>query len=195
MFVQELMTRRPAVVRPDTTVKDALVVLDRHRITSLPVVDAADRVLGVVSEADLIRDSVAQDRRSSILPTPDALDRPATVADVMSRHAVSVQPHTDLADAVELMTSTSIKSLPVVDDRGRLLGIVSRSDVVHALARSDDTLTAELDELMRSLGHDDWLVEVDDGVVVISGPRSDKERALARAAAGSVTGVIEVRVG
>lgn len=194
MFVQDLMTRRPAVVTPGTAVKEALVVLDRHRVTSLPVVDDAGRVLGVVSEADLIRDSVAQDRRSSILPTTEANDRPGTVADVMSRLAVTVQPHTDLADAVELMTSTSVKSLPVVDEHGRIVGIVSRSDVVHALARADDTLAAELDDLMRSLGHEDWLVEVEDGVVVISGPGSDKERAIARAAAGSVTGVIEVRI-
>jgi CBS domain-containing protein len=194
MFVDELMTRRPAVVTPETAVKEALVVLDRHQVTSLPVVDGAGRVVGVVSEADLIRDSVAQDRRASILPVSGAHDRPATVADVMSRHAVTVHPRTDLADAVELMTSTSVKSLPVVDERGRILGIVSRSDVVHALARSDETLTLELEDLMGSLGHEEWLVQVEDGVVVISGPGDDKERALARAAAGSVTGVIEVRV-
>lgn len=194
MFVHDVMTARPTAATPGMSVKEALVLLDRHRITSLPVVDGAGHVLGVVSEADLIRERIDPDARAHILGGQTFDDRPATVEDVMTRHPMTVHRQTDLAEAVDLMTSTSVKSLPVVDDHDRLVGIISRSDVVRVLARSDDALEAEVDELLRSLGHDEWLVEVTDGVVLVSGPATERDRTLAHTAAGSVSGVVHVRV-
>ena len=194
MFVHDLMTRRPTAVHQGTSVKEALVLLDRHHITSLPLVDGAGHVLGVVSEADLIRDQLAADPRAHLDEYDVPADRPATVSDVMTRQVVSVHPGADVQEAVELLTSTAVKSLPVVDDHGRLVGVFSRSDVVRVLARSDDELTAEVDSLMTALGHPDWLVEVTQGVVSVSGPTSPGDRALARAAAASVAGVVETQV-
>ncbi len=137
MFVEDVMTTHPVTVTEAATVQEALQLLDTYSVTSLPVVDPAGRIRGVVSEADLIRDRVRPDplhreAPGSRPPTPLPL-----VGDVCSRHAVTAHPHDDLADVVELLTSTAIKSVPVVDRKGVVLGVLSRSDVVHLLARAD----------------------------------------------------------
>lgn len=194
MLVHELMTPDPMTVQVDTTVKDALQLMSEHRVTSLPVVNHRGRICGVVSEADLIRDRVAPDQRLHEIPLSSDPIGPARVVDeVMTPHAMTVEPHTDLAVAVELMTSTSVKSLPVVDAHAHVVGIISRSDVVRLLARSDATLGHEIDSLLQELGHPDWLVEVHEGVAEVSGPEDGSERALAALAARSVPGVVDIR--
>jgi CBS domain-containing protein len=193
MLVNELMTPNPVTVRTDTPVKDALQRMSEHGVTSLPVVTHRGRVCGVVSEADLIRDRVAPDQRLHEIPlAPERIGQARLIEEVMTPHAITVEPHTDLAVAVELMTSTSVKSLPVVDSHAHVVGIISRSDVVKLLARSDETLGNEVDELLRALGHADWLVEVHEGVVEVSGPEDSSERALAALAARSVPGVVDI---
>ena len=195
MFVQDVMTKDPVTVETGTSVKEALVLLARHGVTSLPVVGSGRRIRGVVSEADLIRESVARDPRVQETPIEGcAVDPPRTVDEVFTPHAVAVHPDDDLATAVELMTSTSVKSLPVVDRKDRLVGIISRSDVVRLLARADSSIEGEVDELLRSLGYPNWLVEVHDGVVEVTGPVGPSEAALARTVAGTVPGVVDVRV-
>jgi len=196
MFVQDVMTGDPVTVRTGTAVKEALMLLACHGVTSMPVVSAGHRIRGVVSEADLIRESVARDPRVQETPLDqgDDLMLPRTVDEVFTPHAVVVHPDDDLATAVELMTSTSVKSLPVVDRNHRVVGIVSRSDVVRLLARADTTIEGEVDELLRSLGYPNWLVEVHDGVVELTGPSGPSEIGLARTVAGTVPGVVDVRV-
>jgi CBS-domain-containing membrane protein len=196
MIVRELMTHHPIAVRPETTVKAALRLLDDNNITMLPVVAADRRVHGVVSEADLIRDLVDRDPRDQERPraAERTLDRPRQVVDVMSNRAVTVRPETDVAVAVEIATSTGIKSLPVVDERDRLVGVLSRRDVVRVLAREDELVEAEIDGLLVSVGFRDWLVDVHDGIAEITGPAGTPERGVVRALAGSVPGVLEVRV-
>lgn len=196
MLVHDVMTKDPVTVQSDTSVKEALVLLARHGVTSMPVVSSARQIRGVVSEADLIRESVARDSRLQETPLDQGGDPmlPRTVDEVFTPHAVVVRPDDDLATAVELMTSTSVKSLPVVDRKQRVIGIVSRSDVVRLLARADTTIEGEVDELLRSLGYPNWLVEVHDGVVEVTGPVDASETALARTVAGTVAGVVDVRV-
>ena len=82
----------------------------------------------------------------------------------------------------------------MLDENGRLAGMLSRSDVVAAMARSDEVIAADIDELLHSLGHGDWLVEVDDGSVDISGPSGAAEHSLAHAVAHTIPGVVEVRI-
>lgn len=195
MFVQDVMTPDPVTVRTDSSVKEALTLLARYDVTSLPVVDADGKIRGVVSEADLIRESVARDARTQeMIHKEPEITRPRTVEEVFTPHAVTVRTRDDLAEAVDVMTSTMVKSLPVVDGDDRVVGIVSRSDVVRLLARADDVIQAELDEMLRSLGHSDWLVEVHDGVVDVTGPTADNDREIARLAARTVPGVVEVHV-
>jgi CBS domain-containing protein len=194
MIVRELMTSNPKTVRPDTTVKEALRVLDEHNVTSLPVVDGAGHIVGVVSEADLIRDLVAPDNRLHAAPVePENYDRPRYVDDVMTAHPVTVRPDTDLATAVDLATTTGVKSLPVVEG-DRVVGMLSRRDVVRMLARSDQQLEGEVDALLLWAGLRDWLVDVHDGIAEITGPPDGGQRVVARVIAGSVPGVVEVRV-
>ena len=85
-----------------------------------------------------------------------------------------------------------MKSVPVVEG-SRLVGMISRRDVVHALARADTDVESQLDDLYRTLGVD-WTVEVHDGAVTVEGPVGAKARALAETAAGTVPGVVSVTV-
>jgi CBS domain-containing protein len=195
MLVREVMTTEPVTVDPDTATKMALCMLDEHAITSMPVVQDG-RIVGVVSEADLVRDAVPRDGRTQLLPTvddPSPQLSSSRVVDVMNHHPLTVEANLDLADAVDLMTSTAVKSVPVVDRAERLVGMLSRRDVVHLLARGDNLISQQLDALNSSLGVD-WLVDVRDGVVTVEGPVGDKERALAKTAAATVPGVLSVTV-
>lgn len=196
MLVREAMSTTPTTVTPDTRIKAALTLLAEHRLTALPVVDEHGQLHGMVSEADLIRESLPRDPR--LHEIPDAGERlalPQIVHEVYTPHAISVRPDDDLADAVELMTSTSIKSLPVVDERSRVVGVVSRSDVVRILARADSAIETEVLAMMKDLGHGGWLVDVEAGVVRVDGPSGPGEESIASVAARAVPGVVDVRIG
>jgi CBS domain-containing protein len=196
MLVREVMTHHAVTVAPDTSVKDALTVLERHHVTAVPVVDVAGIIRGVVSEADLIRDLVLPDQRSHERPeSRETHDRPQVVRDVMTTHAITVGPVTDVAVAVDLMTTLGIKSVPVVDRDERVLGMLSRSDIVQVLAQSDDELERQVDAVLAEVGLGDWLVAVTDGEVHLTGPPDSPYRETARAVAGSVPGVVAVQVG
>jgi CBS domain-containing protein len=191
MLVREVMTSPVHTVTPETRVKEALRILDEHAITALPVVDDHGHPVGVVS-VDLLWGALRTDQRRHEIPGTDDPELPRSVAEVMSHHPITVAPDSDLADAVDVMMSTAVKSLPVVED-GEIVGVVSRRDVVHALARSDDDIRAEVDDVLRQ-AEVDWLVEVTDGVVAVDGPETDGEARLARALAATVAGVVGVDV-
>ena len=195
MFVRELMTSDPLTAKPEDGIKQTLSVMAEHGVTSLPVVDLTGRIQGVVSEADLIGDAVARDPRAREIPVEHwRRSSPRTVGEVYTTHPITVRPHDDVVTAVEVMTSTAVKSLPVVDDHQRVVGIVSRSDVVRMLARADSAIAAEVENLLGSLGRGDWLVEVRDGIVEVVGPEGSAEGSLADVAVSTVAGVMEVRI-
>ena len=122
MLVFEVMTKDPVTVRPGTSIKEALRVLADNHVTALPVATSEGSPAGVVSEADLIRELIPRDPRAHEIPPVDDRRRATVVEDVMSAHAVTVHPETDLAEAVELLTSTTVKSVPVVDRQGHAEG-------------------------------------------------------------------------
>jgi predicted transcriptional regulator len=149
-------------------------------------------LIGVVSEADVVRESLVVDHGAHLLVEPVSQAPAAScVAEVMTALPVTVHPDTDLAEAAQLMTESAVKSLPVVED-SRLVGIVSRTDVVRMLARRDERVEADIDELIRSEGMS-WLVEVEDGVAVLEGAGHPSDVRLARALAFTVPGVVGVR--
>lgn len=192
MLVREVMTTEPITVRVETSVREALGLLDQHSITSLPVVADDSVVVGVLSEADLLVGRLLHDDRSSILPrTAETRGTADSVGAVMSRRPVTVTEGTDLADVARIMSSTGFKSMPVVDSSGRLVGVVSRRDIVRTLARSDADIEHDLTDLFRTLDVD-WMARVHDGRVRISGATDDKARSLAHAVASTVAGVLHV---
>lgn len=195
MIVREVMTRPALTVRSSTPIKAALTLLDEHNITALPVVNHDGKIRGVVSEADLIRDAVPPDLRLHLsygVPETSVLP-PRAVGEVMNRHPVTVHPESDLAEAIDLLTSVGIKSLPVVDDHDTVVGVISRRDVVHVLARPDQLIEAETDDLFRRLGLE-WSVIVENGVAQVSGPGSDRGNGVASVVAAAVPGVVGVFV-
>lgn len=194
MLVREVMTSPALTVRMETPLKEALTLLDEHKVTMLPVVTQAGVIVGILSEADLVREALPPDLRAHLIPSEDlGPERAHEVSELMSAHPVTVHEDTDLSAAAVLMTDTTVKSLPVVDHDNRVVGVVSRRDIVHVLARPDEVIEAEMDELFRQLGTD-WLVDVSDGVATISGPVAEADREMAHAAALSVPGIRNVRV-
>lgn len=193
MLVKEVMTSPVITVRPQMTLKEATQLLEKHRITAMPVVDGHGTLVGVLSEADIIQDAVLPDPRAHEMPVRIAAAPRATrVADVMSRYLLTLPPNADLTEAAELMTSSVVKSLPVVEN-GLVVGIISRVDIIRVLARSDESVAAEVDGLVHTAG-EDWTVDVRDGVVTIEGPQTASERECAQVLAATVPGVVAVRV-
>lgn len=123
--VQDVMTIEVVVAQPTTPVKQVARLLADHRLSALPVVDGCGRVLGVVSEADLPGDG---------RPVADG-QAAATAAGVMTSPAVAVMPQATVTEAASRMQAAGVKRLPVVAGSGRLVGIVSRADLLRPLTR------------------------------------------------------------
>jgi CBS domain-containing protein len=191
MLVRDVMTSPAVAVAATASVKEGLRLLDDHKVTAMPVVSSEGRLLGIVSEADLLQDAVRQDSRTHLIPHEHTGTPPLRVEDVMSTLPLTVAPDSDLTEAVDLMIGTAVKSLPVVE-HDVVVGVVSRSDVVHLLARSDDSLCAEIDELLRSADVE-YDVDVQDGHVVLDGSADPHVQRVAEVIAGSVRGVLSVR--
>ena len=156
MRAADIMTERVLRVRPETSVLDIATTLSERGISALPVVDAEDRLVGIVTEGDLMRRPEIGTDVSQRTAEPDSLlerlsravayvkMHGTTAADVMTRNVITVTPDTPLSKIAELMASRNIKRVPVVDE-GDLIGIVSRLDLVRALLVQD--LTAPKEEL------------------------------------------------
>lgn len=193
MLVQELMSDDVAVVSPGSTLKAALRTLAGRRVTALPVVDGT-ALVGIVSESDVVRGLLEPDPRTRMsrpltrMPVTSA----ATVRDVMRSPVVTVRPDDDVVDVLERCTRAGVRSLPVIDGEGHVVGMVSRSDVVLLLARSDADVREAVVDLLRSWGGS-WQVEVHDGVVHLGSSgaaRGDLDAA--ELVVGTVPGVLAV---
>ncbi|GAA2552819.1 CBS domain-containing protein [Pseudonocardia hydrocarbonoxydans] len=132
MQARDVMTSPVITLRPDTPVRAAAALLISHGFTASPVVDADGRLLGIVTEADLMRGRIVREG-GAVTDAPE----PA-VAAVMSGDPVTAGPGDDLADVVATMLEHGFRSLPVV--RGTdLVGILSRRDVLRCVARGELT--------------------------------------------------------
>ncbi|MEU3090458.1 CBS domain-containing protein [Streptomyces massasporeus] len=201
--VSDVMTRTVVALAAGATFKEIVRTVEGQRISALPVVDTHKRVVGVVSEADLLRkeefrDS-APDRGPRARP-PEGLEKAQaiTAADLMTFPAVTVHPGATLAQAARLMARRKIKRLPVVDDEGVLRGIVSRSDLLRVFMRPDHDIAQEIrHEILAGRlpdGIDSVRVEVDEGVVTLTGRVPDTSVVpLAVRLVRSVEGVVDVR--
>ncbi len=193
MLVHEVMTSPAVTVGPEASVKQAVRTLDDLQITSMPVVDESGHLVGVVSEADVLRDTLPPDRRvHEQLVELTAPPVHLRVTDVMTHLPVTVSPDEDLSRAVELMVDTQIKSLPVVTF-GRVVGMVSRRDVIAVLARVDVLIEAEVDDALRLAGVE-CTVEVNDGIVHLRDANGPDSLRIAQVIASRAAGVVGVSV-
>ena len=192
MLVREIMTSPAYSVHEDASLEEALKLIATARVTSLPVVDGGEHVVGIISEADLLKQDLEPDPRAHARPIPQAAESLLTrVGQVMTAHPHTVREDSDVAELARTFASTSWKSVPVV--RGDvLLGVVSRSDVIRALSRSDKDIAAEITRTLAEAGLRAWRIDVLDGVVHITGNASDRERAAVTSVAQSVKGVRHV---
>src|SRR4051812_34876305 len=182
MLVQDVMTREPTTVTPETSIKRAAEILVERQISSLPVLDERGRVCGVLSEADLIRDAFVPDARGHMLPARygEHGEHPTqtSVEDEMTPHAITAHATGDIAAVAGLVQSAGVKSIPVIDDDRHRVGVVSRSDLVRVRARADELIAREVDARLVSMGLADWRVSVTGGNVELDGPAGAIDRSM-----------------
>ena len=145
MLVRDIMTSPAVTIHAADTVVEAARVLERRSLTSLPVVDGDCRLLGIISESDVIGRLPAPDECA------DGLRRRADstlVSDVMTHRVVTAAADDDLAGVIALMSGTALKSVPVILN-GRVAGMVSRRDIVRAMVHADLDARST-DELSRA---------------------------------------------
>jgi CBS domain-containing protein len=153
MRIEALMTAQVLAVTPETPLKDVARLLSEHHISGVPVCGADGELLGVVSEADILRKEEGIAARGGgrfgwlFRLFDDELDkvRAETAGEAMTAPASTIRPKQQVSEAAALMVEHGINRLPVVDD-GRLVGIVSRADLVRAFHRSDAEIEREIRE-------------------------------------------------
>jgi CBS domain-containing protein len=202
--VRDVMTTKVVTASPDTPYKQLVLLLAEHRVSAVPVVDQRRHVLGVVSEADLLLKQEhlqglaealwLESRRRRV---ERAKASGAVAADLMTSPAVTVGRDTSVVEAARLLHARGVKRLPVEDVLGRLVGIVSRADLLVGFLRADEEIRREiLEDLIRRdfvMGPERFHVNVRDGVVVLQGSceRRSLIPMLVRAVEG-VEGVVRV---
>jgi CBS domain-containing protein len=215
MRAHQIMTKPVFTVLPDATILEAANLMLRRHISGLPVVDAAGKLVGIVSEGDFIRRSEigTQKKRGRWLKFLLGAGNAATdyvhehgrkISEVMTVNPITITEETPLDQIVSSMESNGVKRLPVMRD-GRLVGIVSRANLLQAvagLARDIPDPTADDDHIrsriVAAIGKNDWSpfglnVIVRDGIVHLSGViTAERSRQASIVAAENVTGVRKV---
>ncbi|MFD0268210.1 CBS domain-containing protein [Streptomyces sp. NPDC127106] len=197
--VSDVMTHTAIAIGREASYKEIVELMQEWKVSAVPVLEGEGRVVGVVSEADLLPKE--EFRREEPL-LPDQLDEASKAGgvlaeDLMSSPAVTVHPDATLAEAARIMARKHVKRLPVVNGVGMLEGVVSRSDLLKVFLRPDEELEEEirqavLSELAPGVALDFSVV---DGVVTVQGALRD--RALVPLLARSiraVEGVVDVRM-
>lgn len=177
-IVKDVMTRHVVAVRENASFKEMAIRLREHRISAFPVLDLDNKVIGVVSEADLLAKEAleypAGGRISGIRHHREqAKAAGTTAADLMTTPPATIGPNDFLSRAARLMYERKVKRLPVVDDDGRLIGIVSRTDLLSVYSRADADIRRDVAEgiILGTLLCDPakFTITVKDGIVTIEG--------------------------
>ena len=179
--VKDVMSAEVVAVRRGASFKEMAASLRQYRISAFPVIDDNGKVIGVVSEADLLAKEALADGQAGIPggvtgllhhkqhEKADAL----TAGEMMTHPAVTVRPDDTVEHAARMMYTLQVKRLPVVDAGGCLIGIVSRSDVLAVFDRPDSEILAEItdDVILHEFLIDPamFVVTISDGVVTIRG--------------------------
>lgn len=189
MKVGDVMKTAVMTVDPETPLKNAARILTEFGISGLPVVDADGAVVGVVSETDILfKELGARRRRARLADALSAARRSRrrktgaeTAGEAMTSPAVTISSDASVADAARVMLERRVNRLPVI--RGdRLIGIVTRADLVRAFTRSDEEIAADLDALLVDrfwLQPTAVIADVSDGRVTLLGEVDSRETAAA----------------
>jgi CBS domain-containing protein len=199
--VKDVMTTRVIWVKKDTAFREMAAALREYRVSAFPVVDDDRKVIGVVSEADMLNKEALDDEPgliSGILHRRDqAKARGITAGELMTTVVVTVRPQDTVQHAAKLMYGRGVKRLPVTDESGRLVGIVSRSDLLAVFDRPDEDIRKDIADaiLLHEFLIDPrrFRVTVEAGVVTLEG--TPETAALGRALvrkARHVSGVVAV---
>jgi CBS domain-containing protein len=197
MRANELMSRPVVTVATDATTRQVARMLVDNDITAAPVVDENGRLVGIVSEADLIRGQIQPDGRAHLTNLTDpTIPQPRTLAEIMTRDVICVPTSADAADIAALMLKAAIRSVPVVKDDVPV-GMVSRRDLLATLVRDDGAIAAEVTARLTDYanGPSPFTVTVTDGVVTLTGDSTVDEFRIARLLTGTVVGVKRVHPG
>ncbi|MFJ6054328.1 CBS domain-containing protein [Streptomyces sp. NPDC092307] len=197
--VSDVMTHTAIAIGREASYKEIVELMHQWKVSAVPVLEGEGRVVGVVSEADLLP---KEEFRRTAPTLPDQLEEASKAAGVlaeelMSSPAITVHPDAPVAEAARIMALRHVKRLPVVNALGMLEGVVSRSDLLKVFLRPDEELEEEirqsvLTELTPGVNVD---FAVRDGVVTLRGPLRDRALVplLARAIR-AVEGVVDVRL-
>lgn len=146
--VADVMSRNPVVVKRETSLTEAIKILAERRISGLPVVDDSGKLIGIISETDLMwqETGVTPPAYIMFLDSVIYLQNPATyerdlhkalgqtVGEVMSKDPITIAPDKSLRDAAKLMHDKNIHRLPILDSEGQVIGILTRGDIIRAMA-------------------------------------------------------------
>jgi len=201
--VRDVMTTPVVTVRPGAPFKQVVARLRAARVGAVPVIGDHGLVLGIVCEHDLLAKKAGPGRSPGRLPRArhrreHRQAAAATAGGLMTSPAVTVRAGATTAEAARLMYRTRLASLPVVDPAGRLIGIVSQSDVLDSFTRRDADICREVvrDVISRELllNPETFSVTVQDGIVRLSGrPETDQVGHLLAEAVRRVEGVVGIR--
>jgi CBS domain-containing protein len=185
--VNEVMTRRVVALRQDAGYKEIVTALRHHHVSACPVIDEKCRVLGVVSAADLLRKQTDPGLPSGLYRLSWRLSEhtkatAVTAGQLMTAPAIVIDPSAPLRVAAKVMQDRLIKRLPVTMPGGRLVGIVTRTDLLSVFERPDADLWSDVIKLMVSedlaLNPEDFDITVRSGVVTLCGLIGRREIAL-----------------
>jgi CBS domain-containing protein len=205
--VQDLMTRKVFTVGPETPFKDVVETLLRHDVSGLPVVDDDGRLLGIVTEADLVsKEAYGGSRRRPVQVLVDVLGGDArwthkamglTAESLMTPRPFAIGPGEDATFAARRMLEHRVKRLPVVDHDNRVVGMLSRHDLLRVFDRPDADITLDLRDRLASPRYapedHEITFTVDRGVVRLEGTvLYPSDRAVVEGLARSIPGVVAV---
>ena len=169
--VKDAMTTQVVAVKPGASFKEMAIALRENRVSAFPVIDDDGKVIGVVSEADMLARKVLN---ADMLHREDQEKADGlTAGDLMTHPAVTVSPEDPVEVAARLMYTLQVKRLPVIDPSGRLAGIISRADVLAVFDRSDEEIRKQVadDVICQEFGASprQFAVTVQAGVVTLEG--------------------------
>ncbi|HUY73951.1 MAG TPA: CBS domain-containing protein [Candidatus Dormibacteraeota bacterium] len=182
--VSDVMTKDVVSVGPEEDFKTVARLMHLHEVSALPVVDQDGKLVGIVSESDLLAKERERGANRPLLGlrwNEDNLAAARTAGDVMTSPAICIAPDATIPEAARLMYREAVKRLPVIDHNGDLQGIVSRADLLKTFTRSDESIRRDIIEevLKKSLSIEPRAVRVDvfNGLVRLTGEVESKSLA------------------